>query len=62
MKVRVLLSIDVDPDRWATEYGIDKREVRADVTRYVEYLVQGQLGRDGLDLLADQSVRSLVGT
>lgn len=62
MKVRVLLSIDVDPDRWATDYGIDKREVRADVTRYVEYLVQGQLGRDGLDLLADQSVRSLVGT
>jgi hypothetical protein len=35
MKVRIVLTVDVDPEAWANEYGVDRSEVREDVKRYV---------------------------
>lgn len=30
MKVRIELTVDVDADTWAMEYGVDRRDVRKD--------------------------------
>lgn len=35
MKVNVNFTIDIDPDSWAEDYGIDRREVRGDVQRHL---------------------------
>lgn len=37
MKVRMVTTIDVDPEAWATEYGIENlaRVVRADVRDHI---------------------------
>ena len=42
MKVRVVLSIEVDADEWAEQYGTgaSAREVATDVKEYVLYAVQ----------------------
>lgn len=42
MKVRVVLSIEVDADEWAEQYGTGTaaREVATDVKEYVLYAVQ----------------------
>lgn len=34
MKVKVQVTIDVDAEAWAEEYGIDKADVRTDVKRW----------------------------
>ncbi len=36
MKIAMQVTIEVDPDVWAAEYGVDKTEVRADVKLYVQ--------------------------
>jgi hypothetical protein len=42
MKVRVTLTLEVDPDTWVDIYGIlgVRRDVRGDVLNYVENQVQ----------------------
>lgn len=35
MKVKVSYTVDIDADAWASEFGIDKSEVRADVQKYL---------------------------
>lgn len=39
MKIRVVVTVDVDTDAWAAEYGMDKDDVRDDVKAYVTALV-----------------------
>jgi hypothetical protein len=34
MKVRLTETIEVDPKSWATEFGIDPKEVREDIKLY----------------------------
>lgn len=47
MKVRVTLSIDVDPEAWTDTYGIEgAAEIRADVKQYVRGLVSGCAAAD----------------
>jgi hypothetical protein len=42
MKIRVVLSIDIDPKEWVDLYGLDNAEsIRDDVKDYVLYGVQG---------------------
>lgn len=48
MKVTVKVTVDVDADAWAAEYGILKSEVREDVHDLVIHAVQGHLAGLGL--------------
>lgn len=43
MKVKITLTVDVDSEVWASEYGLDKSEVRADVKSKVQNDVYSQL-------------------
>ena len=36
MKIKIQFTINVDPEAWANEYGIDLDDVREDVKRYIE--------------------------
>lgn len=55
MKISITLTIDVDPNEWAENYGIDKSEVREDVKTYVHSTVQGAPGMQ--DVEAEVRVR-----
>ncbi|MGL5824993.1 MAG: hypothetical protein ACRCYU_09280 [Nocardioides sp.] len=48
MKIQMELTVDVDPDAWAAEYGLDLDQVPSDVRRWITSAVDNQL-RD-LDL------------
>jgi len=48
VKVRVQFTVEVDPDAWIDNYGIDPREVNADVKAYAEATVRDQLERVGV--------------
>jgi phosphoribosylformimino-5-aminoimidazole carboxamide ribonucleotide (ProFAR) isomerase len=48
MKVKVSLTLDIDPQAWADTYGIDASAVREDVKNYAENIVLTQFGQDGL--------------
>ena len=50
MKVRVTITVDVDPERWNANYGTgtDPKDVREDVKRYVEGTVDSQLRMVGV--------------
>lgn len=43
-KVRVTVTVTVDPDEWATDNGIVTGEVRQDIRDYVANLVQQSYG------------------
>lgn len=51
MKVKVIVTLDVDQEAWAREFGLypSASEVRKDVQLYFDVLCQGQLN-DVLDL------------
>jgi hypothetical protein len=36
MKIRLTETINVDPDKWAKAYGIDRKDVREDVLYYFQ--------------------------
>ena len=40
MKMRVSITINVNEEAWAYEYGLDKADVRADVRQALENLVR----------------------
>lgn len=48
MKVRVTVTVDVDPEAWIAEYGVERAEVRADVARHVAATVDAHLGALGV--------------
>lgn len=35
MRIRISLTVDVDAERWATEYGVDRADIPEDVRTYV---------------------------
>lgn len=39
MKVRVIMTLDVNVEGWMVDYGIPKSEVREDVVSYVRTLM-----------------------
>jgi hypothetical protein len=43
MRVRISFTVEIDPDAWASEYGIDREDVRRDVHTYVEGSVRALL-------------------
>lgn len=46
MKVRVVLSVDVDPEAWALIYGTAPEDIASDVHTYVVGQVQGSAAAD----------------
>lgn len=40
MKVRVTLTLDINEERWANEFGICVHEVREDVKQYVASITE----------------------
>lgn len=48
MKIKVSLTLDIDPQAWADMYGVDVPAVREDVKNYAENIVLTQFGQDGL--------------
>ncbi|MGW7515092.1 hypothetical protein ACWGJ2_05810 [Streptomyces sp. NPDC054796] len=54
MKVRMIITLDLDADAWATEYGVSREEVRADVKSYIATALQD------CHLSLDQLVREVT--
>lgn len=48
MKVRIVLTLNIDPEAWATEYGLEKSEVRDDVRLWVQGEVMEGLNDRGM--------------
>lgn len=48
MKVRIELTVDVDPEAWALNYGCDRSEVREDVQSYAKAAVLDQMEAVGV--------------
>lgn len=48
MKVRFEITLDIDADAWASEYGLSRDEVREDVRAYLTSGVTDWLGQQGL--------------
>lgn len=59
MMIRISLTVDVDPDAWATEYGLDstsREAIRTDVREHVQSSVRDHLS--ALGLLSNEDHRS----
>jgi hypothetical protein len=53
MKIRMTVTLEVDKDKWANEFGLEESEVREDAKEHMAALVQRQINqlphiRDGL--------------
>lgn len=48
MKVAVNVTVEVDAEAWATEFGVERDEVRADVKVYMQGLCEQQVETLGL--------------
>ncbi|MGV8846070.1 MAG: hypothetical protein ACOH1Y_14295 [Propionicimonas sp.] len=52
MKVKIEVTIDVDPASWTLNYGTaGASAIRDDVKVYVQDLILSQLGPEGVDVL-----------
>lgn len=48
MKVRVTISLDIDPEAWTRNYGVEgDKAIREDVRVYVEHLIAEHLREMG---------------
>ena len=45
MKLRVLVEVDIDPEKWAAEYFLGEGEVLNDAKEYVPSLIKEGLSR-----------------
>lgn len=52
MKIRIAVTLDIDPDAWVTEFGVEREDVRADVQEYFKNIVYGQAA--SVSVLADE--------
>ena len=56
MKIRMTVTIDVDPDTWMAEYGCERRDVRDNVGSYFESLLQDSPARSA-DIVKDIDIK-----
>lgn len=47
-KVKVSFTLDVDLDAWASEYALEKSEVRADIQDYAKTVIREYFSVRGL--------------
>lgn len=56
MKIHIpAQTVNVDPDAWAHEYGVDRTDVRKDVIAYFTHAAQEQIDALGLTSKEPQS-------
>jgi hypothetical protein len=48
MKIKITQTIEIDPEKWANEYGVDIKDVRKDAASYFATWCQEQVERLGL--------------
>jgi hypothetical protein len=48
MKIKITQTIEIDPEKWASEYGVDMKDVRKDAAFYFATWCQEQVERLGL--------------
>jgi hypothetical protein len=46
MKVRITLTLDIDPERWESVYGTEREQLRDDVRSYIEHSIWGSAAAD----------------
>lgn len=44
MKIKVTLEFEIDPQTWATEYGLDIEDAKADAQNFIPTLVREYVG------------------
>lgn len=49
VKIRYVVTIEVDDEAWATEYGIEQSEIRNDVVSYLDNAID--CGGGGAELM-----------
>lgn len=49
MKIRIIQTIEVDPEKWAREFDIDQDQVREDVRSYFAGWIQDQVAVLGME-------------
>lgn len=61
MRIQMTITVDVDRDAWNDEYkcGSGRDEIRADVVRYVDTVLDDLLGDEGVSGIAS-AVRSVT--
>lgn len=50
MKIRVTVTLNVDPDEWEREYGVERDMIRTDVALWAENTLSEQLESVGCRL------------
>ncbi len=50
MRIRVTVTLDVDPEAWEVTYGVERKDIREDVQRWAEDGLRSQL--DAVDCAA----------
>jgi hypothetical protein len=53
MKIKITQIIEIDPEKWANEYGVDIKDVRKDAASYFAAWCQDQVERLGLQKDSD---------
>jgi hypothetical protein len=48
MKIKITQTVEIDPAKWALEYGVDPKNVREDVQSYFKGWFQQQINALGL--------------
>lgn len=48
MKIKITQTIEIDTEKWANEYGLEIKDVRADIKKYFDVLCQEQIERLGM--------------
>ena len=49
MKIKITQTIEIDPEKWASEYGVDIKDARKDAASYFATFCQEQVERLGLE-------------
>lgn len=53
MKVKITHTLEIDPQKWANEYGVDLKDVRRDVASYFSTWCQSHVEMLGLQKDSD---------
>lgn len=57
MRVRLTVTLDVDEEAWASEYGVGQLALRDDVRQHLDTALRGHYGSEGLGLVREVVVR-----
>lgn len=60
MRVRVTVTVDIDPENWTINFGVEgQKEIRADVKTFVDTLVYTHMEEFALDRKKAEALREI---